>query len=33
VSVDKLEDLQALLGTLKKQKEDGKSTPETEKMI
>lgn len=33
VSVDKLEDLQALLGTLKKQKEDGKITPETEKMI
>ncbi len=33
VSVENSEDLQALLGILKKQKEEGKSTPQTEKMM
>ncbi len=33
VSVENPEDLQALLGTLKKQKEEGKSTSQTEKMM
>jgi hypothetical protein len=33
VSVENPEDLQALLGTLKKQKEEGESTSQTEKMM